>query len=85
MPTLKVMRQVIGYSSVKNFQVNVTPSIAEKMNSRMSVSQKVISDETFCDSKKRYFGTLTFVNMLALVTSAFMQRFVESVKYANTS
>ena len=52
-PTLKATRQVIGYSKVRNFHVNVMPSTAEKMKSSTSVKPKLISDETFCDSKKR--------------------------------
>ena len=84
-PILNATRHVIGYRRQMNFQVNVTPSIAANPKNSSSVKPKLIRDDMFCESRNRYFGTLTFVKMGALFTSAFMLRLVESVKYENTS
>ena len=45
-PILKMVRQQIGYSSVRNFHVNCTPSIAAKTKNTSSVNPKLMMDET---------------------------------------
>ena len=79
-PKLNTIRHPTGYTSSKNFQVNGMPSIATKVKKISSVKPKLISDDTFWDSRNRYFGTFTLVKIPALPTREFIPRLVASVK-----
>ena len=74
----------MGTTSIKNAHVKVTPSIMQKMKNTARVSPKFMSEETFFENKKRYFGTFIFVKMLAFARSDPIPPFVESVKKENT-
>ena len=65
-PRLKISIHKMGNKSERKRGVNATPSIAQKTRNTIKVSPKLIRDEVIFENKNRYFGTLTFVNMLAL-------------------
>ena len=56
----------------------------QKMKNTQRVSPKLISEETFLEKRKRYFGTFIFVKIPAFARREPMPPFVESLKYAKT-
>ena len=57
-PMLNKIRQAMGYSSMKKLGEKAMPSKATKRKNTRSVRPKLISDETFLESKNIYLGTL---------------------------
>ena len=57
---------------------------AQKIRNTTNVNAKFISDETFLEKRKRYFGTFIFEKMLAFPISEPMPPFVASLKKENT-
>lgn len=84
-PRLKIIRHTVGKIKHKNFHVNGMPSKATKPKKTSNVKPKFIKEDTFCENKKRYFGTFTLVKIDALLTSEFIPKLVASEKYENTS
>ena len=82
-PILKTIKQAIGYSKHKNFNVNGNPSTATKAKNIINVSPKLMIEETFLDNKKIYLGTFTLLKIPALAISEFIPLFVDSLKYEN--
>ena len=66
--------------SIKKHHAKLIPSIMQKMKNTIKVSPKLISDDTFLEKRKRYFGTLIFPNISALARSEPIPPLVESEK-----
>ena len=56
------------------------PSAMTNRKNRQSDNPKLISEDTFFENKKRYFGTLTFVKIPELLSNAIIPVDVDSLK-----
>ena len=79
-PMLKTTRQQMGYSRQINFHVKTILSSMQNTKNTPKVRPKLISVCTFLENKKRYFGTLTFVKIPALLINEVMPWLVDSLK-----
>ena len=79
-----MIRQRIGIIRAKNPQVNVIPSIIQKMINTTKVIVKLMRDETFLEKRKRYFGTFIFEKIIEFDISEDIPPVVASLKYENT-
>ena len=77
---LKIIRQLIGMTRSRNANVNVIPSIMQKMKNSRSVKEKLIREEILRDKRKRHFGILILVKMSALARSEPIPPLVASEK-----
>ena len=59
-PILNAIRQIVGNMRVRKYGVIATPFIMQKTKKIANVSAKFISEHTFLESTKRYFGTFIF-------------------------
>jgi hypothetical protein len=66
--------------SIKNAKVKVTPSMMQKMKNTLSVSPKLMREETFFEKRKRCFGIFIFVNISALARRDPIPLLVDSLK-----
>ena len=82
-PTFNIIRHMIGYNKVKNFQLNGTPSSAANRKNTTSVIAKLIMLETFLLNRNKYLGIFTFVKICALLIRAFIPPVVDSLKKLN--
>ena len=80
-PKLNIIMQKIGTNKRRKAGVKVIVSIMQKMKKTISVSAKFISEETFREKRKRYFGTFIFVKISAFPRREPIPPFVESEKY----
>ena len=85
MPRLKTTKQQIVYISIKKFQLNATPSITTKIKKMMSVSTKLINEDTFCENKNKYLGTFTLLNIDELAINEVIPILIASEKKEKTS
>ena len=74
----------MGYKRSRKNGVKATPSIKQKMRKTTNVSEKFISDDTFFENRKRYFGTFTLENIEALSISDAIPEPVASLKNEKT-
>ena len=81
MPMLNRSKERIGTSSSINFQVNVIPSMRQKIKNTTSTNPKLMSACTFFEKRNRYLGTFTFVKIAAFPMSEVMPWLVDSLKY----
>ena len=71
----KIIANIVG--------LNETLSMATNTKNTINVRPKFMTAETFLLSRNIYFGTLIFVNILALDIRDCMPPFVDSRKYEN--
>ena len=79
-PILNKTKQQIGYNKKINFHVKVMLSIIAKTKNTHNVSPKLISVWTFLENRNKYFGTFTFVKILAFPVKEVMPWLVDSLK-----
>ena len=84
MPILNIKRQIIGYKSNIKRGEKEMPSTAAKTKNIINISKKFISEETFFESRKIYFGTLIFVIIPELAVKVCIPATVDSLKYEKT-
>ena len=77
---MKKIRHTIGIMRRKNANVNVMPSIMQKIRNTANVSPKFIREEMFLEKRKRYLGILIFVKISAFAKSEPIPPLVASEK-----
>ena len=82
-PLLNRTRQQIGKRSIKKLKCKEMLSAKTNTKKTHKVRPKFIKEETFFDSRNKYFGILIFVKILALLTREFILPVVDSLKYEN--
>jgi hypothetical protein len=70
----------MGYNKKKNFPVNGSLSKAMNIKKIINSNPKLISEDTFFDNKKIYFGTFNWEKMPTLLKSECIPDVVDSLK-----